>query len=494
MGIGVSKFPPCADTSNPLNVRKAVLSRTYGETPIINDDLFYQGNKEVEPHWKNILEHTKKNWQKIFTHHETDFRMTRSPLMQVDEYLLRYPPNSRTKLIKANDTFEKHGLQQQQVGKYDVFNKCELLNQISGKESEIKDPRVIYGTTEQSKILLGRQVVPISKMLSSKVWNITNPLLYASGYTGDQIGDWCYHWENVLVLCIFLEMDFSRWDKHYSKYAIELEIFVLLHFFTLEEKYQAAVISLLRAQRGAKCFTRFGDLYSFLSKRKSGDPNTSLGNTLINMLIHIYFLFTLNLIPGRDYAMAALGDDNFIILKESSLNITKEELKSRSIKFFSELGMVPKLKIEDKLARTEFLSACFYPTKNSYFLAPKIGRWIARHGWSLTTINITEKEHMKEIAMSMERCKEMPVIGAFLKLYLKETQSTIRSKKYKQQSYKMEFSKNFVYTGAFDSWFVDRYGFGWRELNIEKHTTRFPALLKCDTLLSSLITMDLGLS
>lgn len=37
-----------------------------------------------------------------------------------------------------------------------------------------------------------------------------------------------------------------------------------------------------------KGFTKFGDMYCVDGMRKSGDPNTSCGNTLINGLTHMY--------------------------------------------------------------------------------------------------------------------------------------------------------------------------------------------------------------
>lgn len=37
-----------------------------------------------------------------------------------------------------------------------------------------------------------------------------------------------------------------------------------------------------------KGFTKFGDMYQVDGMRKSGDPNTSCGNTLINGLTHMY--------------------------------------------------------------------------------------------------------------------------------------------------------------------------------------------------------------
>lgn len=72
-----------------------------------------------------------------------------------------------------------------------------------------------------------------------------------------------------------------------------------------------------------KGYTPFGDVYEREGMRKSGDPNTSVGNTIINGLAHMYCFhkyyckkMNLNILNVEndpmvmEISLLLLGDDN----------------------------------------------------------------------------------------------------------------------------------------------------------------------------------------
>jgi len=107
--------------------------------------------------------------------------------------------------------------------------------------------------------------------------------------------------------------------------------------------------------------------------RRSGTPNTSVGNSIINALVHAFILSK----SAVDYRMIVLGDDNLVCMDHS------EEVKLQ-LDIFGQLGLkaVPKLVKAGEEHMIEFCSSRFWPLEeNRYILGPKIGRAIAKLCW-----------------------------------------------------------------------------------------------------------------
>lgn len=90
-----------------------------------------------------------------------------------------------------------------------------------------------------------------------------------------------------------------------------------------------------------------------MGTRKSGDPNTTSGNSLLNIMGHAWALHQQNI---EDYSMEVNGDDNVLYLKDEP---DVEKLKDS----FTQCGF--KAGVEKKnVDNVSFCSGYFWPVKH----------------------------------------------------------------------------------------------------------------------------------
>lgn len=132
-------------------------------------------------------------------------------------------------------------------------------------------------------------------------------------------------------------------------------------------------------------------MYCVDGMRKSGDPNTSCGNTLINGLVHLYcfhqYYSMINKLDMLDPAnkpsntgvkLLLLGDDNLGWLPEmfgeyiNSGEFTKDARK---------LGLIAKAKISKDIYDAEYCSSRLWCLHDDIWVSgPKLGRMWTRFG------------------------------------------------------------------------------------------------------------------
>jgi hypothetical protein len=153
----------------------------------------------------------------------------------------------------------------------------------------------------------------------------------------------------------------------------------------------------MHAQLMTRGFTRQNVFYSIPGTRKSGDPNTSCGNSLLNGLIH-EALFRYLEVPLEDTRTIVLGDDSLCIIKTEHIHkIEKDEVSA----FFSLYGLDAKPKLTSNKHEIEFCSKLFWPTDSGTVLGPKLGRVLKKMGWSLQPRRGLELyRHAKSVALN----------------------------------------------------------------------------------------------
>lgn len=127
--------------------------------------------------------------------------------------------------------------------------------------------------------------------------------------------------------------------------------------------------------------------------RKSGDPNTSVGNSLINALAH---LFTFAKLYAEIHKMdvmdvepkhlnsyfMVIGDDNLGMIPLMFQQAIEE---GKLDKILKQLGFKAKSKLRKGFKNTEFCSGRLWQIDdNEWCLGPKPARWWARHAISLS--------------------------------------------------------------------------------------------------------------
>jgi len=209
-----------------------------------------------------------------------------------------------------------------------------------------------------------------------RVWPQWN---YTSGGTNTRIGQW-YH-DMVTEGRTIYEDDFSSYDSTQGIGAHSCEV----EFFLKFDPPDAAITALQR-QSFTKGYGR-GHYYSTPYTRKSGDQNTSVGNTHVQFVAHSHCVDLaseqMNVIV-LDVSMVGLGDDNLLAIQFDP-NVTKATkiafgkcLEENIIK----LGLKPKLSLPENHS---YCSGYFMPCKRNgvetRVLIPCPVRKVAKMGW-----------------------------------------------------------------------------------------------------------------
>lgn len=381
-GIGISDLPMSSFANSALNSRISYMDRVIGpQTNAVCKEAMLAFMTRARRLMKSM----------IFDNVKKPFKI--KPI-SFDLWLKAFPISRQKQLINGRQKWTDEG---RKVKKsdfiYTTHVKKEPQCMYSDEKNEEKAPRTISALAYKYTSALGPYTKAISKFFADS-WGHNSPVLYASGKSGLEIGRWMYKVEKELGSCYYIENDMSRWDKTFSTEFIQLEKEIYQHLGMPEK-----ISRIIEAQKNTVAYTRWGDKYTLEGSRKSGDSNTSIGNSLINAILHADALEKQGFILGKHYCMAVLGDDNLIVMKKQCvLQLTEVETSLK------ELGLDPKLKQHSELAKAEFCSGVFFPivTDNiySYCLAPKLGRWITRIGSTLNKQVIDSKskeKHMSDV-------------------------------------------------------------------------------------------------
>lgn len=275
--------------------------------------------------------------------------------VQVDrgEWLAKYPGARRAQLIEAIHQVDCFGLLRSDYHKSRGFVKREFY-----LEKEKDKPRLIQARTDPYLVELGPWVWAYQKSLGA-VFNHTNDLFYVCGSSAEEIGQWVMDCQGMHLY----ECDHSTFDSSVSLEALNFE-------FSCYKKSNppSDVWGLLLGQLHTVGSTSGGVRYTFRGRRNSGVPNTSVGNSLINLAALRYAF------GGCRVRIMVLGDDS-VIACDRVVDVPKV------VDRLSSLGFKSKLVYRPIMYDLEFCSALFWPTADGLVLGPKPGRVLAKSYW-----------------------------------------------------------------------------------------------------------------
>jgi hypothetical protein len=212
-----------------------------------------------------------------------------------------------------------------------------------------------------------------------KVFNKESLFYYTSGGTHLDLGHFDKYVIELLGDCFTLINDFSTFD------TTVLAEFFDLEYFTYEAmRAPESVLDYINSCKEVHGRASDGSKYYVHGTRTSGSPNTSCGNTLINVLLISYALFKVcNLKLLKDYAIKAIGDDSDELIPMKHLTLVRNKLPEIN-SVFTSLGMVAKLSIVIDRPNSEYVSAIPWQiTSKTICYSPKIGRLIVKLGYTL---------------------------------------------------------------------------------------------------------------
>lgn len=337
------------------------------------------------------------------------------------EYYDRFPKNKKLKMDRCLDKINSGDVEPKNFC-FETFIKREKIMNITKEQFVPIRPRVIQGCSQAIKVTAGPWYLNYSYALKN-AWHPRNRIWYCSGYSGDMYNAWFNHWTDEfggVANCLFVGSDFSKYDVTQGEFCMTREYNWYKRLGIGKIPYGKFSLRVKKHYRG---YAR-GIKYSRDFTRKSGEPDTSAGNSKnTGEAISSYWIKI-----GMLFVMAVLGDDNFTILNLKEWFDRKEipfwqqkaeveRLMQELRNFVTRLGYVLKIQFSNVPEKVEFLSSRYYRNSEGFHIGKKPGSVISKLGYFLFKPHLKFEDYLgylKGAVISLKPvCNHVP----FLRVY-----------------------------------------------------------------------------
>lgn len=236
-------------------------------------------------------------------------------------------------------------------------------------DPEVKAPRAIQYRSKKYCLELARFVHPIEEALYSTIdW--TGTTMCAKGRNlkerAADLLEKSKHFSDPLFVCL----DHSKFDAHITTELLKIESHFYQRLFAGGDRKK--IRYLMRMQLVNKGTTKSGTTYKTNGTRMSGDQNTALGNTALNMLILTEWLGNIK------HSMYVDGDDSVVII-ECADEVKLPPLAST----MAEMSMETKIETTKIFEHVDFCQSRPVETQEGWRLVRNPTRVLSRIGWSV---------------------------------------------------------------------------------------------------------------
>jgi len=405
-----------------------------------------------------------------------------------DAWINRFPRNKRDRLRRAlaNVTNGDNRPSDDFLAK--AFVKRENTFKSTPYGHQLFDPRLIQGRSDAYQVQVGPWIWSVSKMLAAR-WGPKSPyvnvhcpitlkrktfrMVYAAGCSAEMLGDCvtCFLLDLdcdglVMVMgddsyvllrtagyLMCLWIDCKRWDAHYQKQAIQLE---LSFYATIQAPRR--VQQLLKEQLNTRGVTAHGLAYNVEGVRGSGDPNTSLGNSGRN---------------GQQTVYSILHSD-MLLLGKDAVEPCAEILRR--------LGFDPEMHWSTSVFDGDFCSGLFWPLtedgRDIYVFGPKVGRIVLKTFWC-TSHDQELYTWVKGVAVGLEKdVAHVPVARALIGRVLQLTRDAGWAPSLSLDA-RIHAERAHVATTLTYEAFQSRYGLSYDQIvNLEEYIYQLPLVCR----------------
>jgi len=343
-------YEPFSFAANQHNELEALKARVLKQTPVVDPIEMNNFRVFVMMHIEELL---------------PGFRKQKS--IGIDAYLKNSnaSPSVKSIIRKAWDGLHEAGFNCQQTLSREKLHRWTTrqgfvktennLYRSPGSELE-KAPRLIQGADPRFIAVVGPEVAAWQQEVK-RISNKNHLFWFTSGAYADELADYITAPANDEIF----ENDVSAFDT-----SIGVELCVLELWLAKWMGASPAVLDLMAANIRTHGYTSKGIKYSVDGTRKSGDPYTSLFNSLINAFMHIYCIWQqTGRISMSDVRMLVQGDDN--LLRHRS-DITPDWTT------LLRLGFKCENIYRQSLFDAEFCSSRLFKTVKGWAFGPKPGR------------------------------------------------------------------------------------------------------------------------
>jgi len=423
-GYGVKDYVPLAFESNRVNEEAAVNARIVcGGLP---DTPARVAAQEAYVQWAD------KNIDKLLP------RIGKVEPLPFNVYLKQSnaKPGVKKKLARVRAELESQGINEytvltsEQIRRWttrEAFVKVENNNYRTPAGLKKKAPRLIQGAPAEFIVLVGPWIAALQKRIKKR-WSKNNHLCFTSGVSMKDAAH--------LATCgvdgwRIIEDDVSEWDASVSEKLTKAEV-----KWCKKWGCPTATYALIKANANTRGATSTGIRYGRKGMRKSGDPYTSLKNTLQNGLTHVFALqHDLDWDGDHDnmalfrqvYELSFLltyirmilqGDDNYMRIAHFIKTVEKMST------IMDLLGFASKIIERSTVEESEFCNNIMYKTDQGYCFGPKPGRVMAKVGWFINPPNVSRRGLTKGLALGlMPMCTHISVLRVYLESILYHTRN-----------------------------------------------------------------------
>jgi len=314
--------------------------------------------------------------------------------------------------------------------KYTCFLKWEFMG--SYQELWSKAPRVISAPDTFTKIFLGKFTYAASTALKKLIGatkrdkGIPLKLSYAVGANELEVGKWYHDCVTNGYDAGVLEVDFSKWDSTIGPEALAAE-----HAFYEKLGADVATMHLFRATINVRVTVKIRRFpvasLQLNGGRHTGDPNTSLGNTSLNLAIQQLYLDKV----GRDnYRAIAMGDDFIALFNRYGWKAYlemggHEAYKSEMIAY----GLNPEIVEAASVLTCTFCSRQFWPcyendkgvVRPTHVLGPIPLKMLTKLGWFWR--HVTPADYLSQLVGFAATCNGIPGLRQIVHYEISELQN-----------------------------------------------------------------------
>jgi len=354
-------YMPIAFASNQKNEIAAIKERILKPTPEPDEELYKEFFRWVKSNYKKIFPVTSSSTIVPLPFKEYIENSNASPSVKIRLKMAHC-------LLKASGTNETTKLSRKEIRKYckrKTFVKVENLLYQTYIGLKDKTPRPIQGAPEEFICLVGPWIASLQKLIKQD-WHHNNFICFTSGVDSKKAA------KLITKFDMWLEDDVSAWDASNCEELLEIEYWLFLKFGA-----PLATAQLMQENINTRGQSANGVKYKRKGCRKSGDPYTSLGNSMMNALIHLYIYCKENncsINQARvQIRMLVQGDDNLINLSIKSKRIN---WKAWMLRFgFKAIAIY-----RTNRDRVEFCSMRLYNVKEGVVFGPIPGKVLAKLG------------------------------------------------------------------------------------------------------------------
>lgn len=376
----------------------------------LHNEMVATGNRVVgkRPTVDSALWH--KYWR--ISSENPFFQFPHAEPWSYEKWVARFPAHKRLSFDYWRFRVKSHNYTQRLLRKNNCFVKIEpkFANSYGSSYEEVV-PRNIVSCQEINKVMFGPWCCGAITKLKT-LWNEHSPIFLECGSSTSKVANWFNSLWTRFGSTWVVEVDFSRYDRTQSPSS-----FKILEKLFLQMGLRGQALESFKTQIGRQSGrTRRGGIFSRDSFMKTGVPNTTLGNSVLNAFMMASVVLDHGGVLGRDFFIMVRGDD--------SLSFIHPRFHKFLVPGLTQLGIKPKMKAGHRIHEIRFCSMAFYPTvSGKYFPAPTFKCLLK---WNFTVKDIPEKQrlaHRRGVALGLlKQVNHVPLLRDYCQNELRLTQ------------------------------------------------------------------------